>query len=30
VRMVVGRRTYDHYFAEDPIFRHLQGDPTKN
>jgi hypothetical protein len=24
VRMVVGRRTYEHYFAEDPIFEHLK------
>ena len=30
VRMLVGRRTYDHYFAEDPIFSHLQGEPNRN
>lgn len=23
IRMLVGRRTYDHYFAEDPIFEHI-------
>jgi hypothetical protein len=25
IRMLVGRRTYDQYFAEDPIFQHLEG-----
>jgi hypothetical protein len=24
VRMVVGRRSYEHYFSEDPIFEHLK------
>jgi hypothetical protein len=24
IRMLVGRRTYDQYFAEDPIFRHIE------
>ena len=24
IRMLVGRRTYDHYFAEDPILKHLE------
>ncbi|HXH21918.1 MAG TPA: hypothetical protein VNN10_07795, partial [Dehalococcoidia bacterium] len=24
IRMLVGRRTYDQYFTEDPIFRHIE------
>jgi hypothetical protein len=28
IRMLVGRRTYDQYFAEDPIFQHLARPST--
>jgi hypothetical protein len=30
IRMVVGRRTYEHYFAEDPILKHLEGRTEHN